>query len=76
MERGYTNKHTNTHTDIADTRLNRRWGRFSENFTLQQYTRHLIVRLKKEANWLQIWRKRQIDYQFKERGELAVNLMK
>ena len=33
--------------------------------------RHILVRLKKEANWLQIHRKRQIFYKLEERGKLA-----
>ena len=31
FEKGQTHKHTNRHTDIATTRLNRPRGRFSEN---------------------------------------------
>ena len=40
------------------------------------HNRHLLVHLKKEANWLQVRRKMQIGYQFKERSKLAANLEK
>ena len=47
-------------------------------FKMWEYTGFGGIRypLKKEAIWLEIWRKRQIGYTFKERGKLAVNLKK